>query len=218
MNAFLKIITDFYLAEIFILGLGFIGLLIAIERIKSLFFDQSIKVDQFASQVRGLVLSDQIEEAVTYCDANRHSPVAHIIKSVIERADRDEESMRKSLEISFSEVLPKLTKRLGYLAMIANVSTLIGLLGTIIGLIMSFQAVAFAEASEKSELLSQGISTAMNTTALGLTVAIPIMILYAVLHARQNAILNQCSEYSSKILDLLSSRVYRLSESKKQVA
>jgi biopolymer transport protein ExbB/TolQ len=179
-----------------------------LDRVKSLFFDLSIKTYEFISQVRSLIVSGQIEEAVTFSDANRKAPVAHIVKAIVERADRDEESIRKGMEISFSEILPKVTQRLGYLAMISNVVTLIGLLGTITGLILAFEAVANADPAKKGEMLAQGISLAMNTTALGLTVAIPVMMIYSVLHAKQNKILNECVEQSSKIMDLLSGRVY----------
>ena len=107
-------------------------------------------------------------------------------KRGLERSDRDDEGIYTGLDIALSEVIPALGKRLGYLAMIANVATLVGLLGTILGLIQSFEAVASADPANKSEMLANGISLAMNTTALGLSVAIPVMIFYAFLHARQN--------------------------------
>lgn len=208
MEGLLEMVTTSGIAGYCIVGLAVVAMALILERTKALFFDLSIKTDEFIAQVRSLIVSGQLEEAVTFSDANRKAPVAHIVKGIVERADRDEESIRKGMEISFSEILPKVTQRLGYLAMISNVVTLIGLLGTITGLIMSFEAVANADPAKKGELLAQGISLAMNTTALGLTVAIPVMIIYSVLHAKQNKILNECVEQSSKIMDLLSGRVY----------
>ncbi len=208
MENLLFMITSSGLAGYVIVAFAVAALILIIDRVKALFFDLSMKTDEFIAQVRSLVVADQIEEAITFSDANRKAPVAHVVKAIIERADRDEESIRKGMEISFSEVLPKVTQRLGYLAMISNVVTLVGLLGTISGLIMSFEAVANADPAKKGELLAQGISLAMNTTALGLSVAIPVMVVYAVLHAKQNRILNECVEQSSKIMDLLSGRVY----------
>jgi len=82
-------------------------------------------------------------------------------------------------------------------------------LGTITGLILAFQAVSFADPSQKQVVLAQGISIAMNTTALGLSVAIPIMVGYSFLHARQNRILEEVSEYSAKVVDLLTTRHYQ---------
>lgn len=208
MEGILEMVTSSGVAGYSIVIMAVVALAIIIERTKALFLDLSIKTDEFIAQVRSLIVADQIEEAITFSDANRKAPVAHIVKAIIERADRDEESIRKGMEISFSEILPKVTQRLGYLAMISNVVTLVGLLGTITGLILSFEAVANADPAKKGELLAQGISLAMNTTALGLTVAIPVMIVYSVLHAKQNKILNECVEQSSKIMDLLSGRVY----------
>ena len=218
MQKMLEIILTSGLPGYVIVGLSIVALGLVLERTKTLFFDLSLKTDEFISKIRGFIVSGQIEEAVTFSDANKKAPVAHIVKAIVERADRDEDSIRKGMEISFSEILPKVTNRLGYLAMISNVVTLIGLLGTITGLILSFEAVANADPAKKGELLAQGISLAMNTTALGLTVAIPVMMAYSVLHAKQNRILNECVEQSSKIMDLLSGRVYDNSKVKKTAA
>lgn len=218
MQGLLEMITTSGIAGYIIVIMAVVALGLVIERTKTLFFDLSLKTDEFISQVRSLIVSGQIEEAITFSDANRKAPVAHIVKAIVERADRDEDSIRKGMEISFSEMLPKVTQRLGYLAMISNVVTLIGLLGTITGLILSFEAVANADPAKKGELLAQGISLAMNTTALGLTVAIPVMMAYSVLHAKQNKILNECVEQSSKIMDLLSGRVYDSGKAEKRAA
>ena len=218
MQGILDMIITSGIAGYIIVTLGVIALGLVIERTKSLFFSLSLKTDEFISQVRSLIVSGQIEEAVTFSDANGKAPVAHIVKSILERADRDEDSIRKGMEISFSEILPKVTQRLGYLAMISNVVTLVGLLGTITGLILSFEAVAGADPAKKGELLAQGISLAMNTTALGLATAIPVMMAYSILHAKQNKILNECIEQSSKIMDLLSGRVYDDSQIRRKAA
>ena len=215
MQGTLDMILTSGIAGYCIVILAVVALGLIIERTKTLFLDLSLKTDEFISQVRSLIVSGQIEEAITFSDANRKAPVAHIVKAIVERADRDEDSIRKCMVISFSEILPKVTQRLGYLAMISNVVTLIGLLGTITGLILSFEAVASADPAKKGELLASGISLAMNTTALGLTVAIPVMMAYSVLHAKSNKILNECVEQSSKIMDLLSGRVYEKNSDKR---
>ena len=135
--------------------------------------------------------------------------MAHTIKGVLERADRDDEGINTGLDIALSEIIPNLGKRLGYLSMIANVSTLLGLLGTIIGLIMAFAAVGDADPAQKQLVLAQGISMAMYTTALGLSVAIPTMVVYSFLHSRQNHLLEEVSEHASKVVDLLTTRHYQ---------
>ncbi|NQZ01983.1 MAG: MotA/TolQ/ExbB proton channel family protein [Bdellovibrionales bacterium] len=208
MENTISMITDSGLAGFFIGAMGIAGLALIIERAKVLYFDYNIKTDDFMSQVKSLVMGDKIEDAVTYCAANDKAPLAHVVKGVLERSDRDDEGINQGLDIALAEVIPNLGKRLGYLAMIANVATLTGLLGTIHGLIMSFQAVSFADPAQKQTILAQGISMAMNTTALGLTVAIPVMMAYAFLHSRQNRLLEEISEHSSKVVDLLTTRHY----------
>lgn len=197
---------------------GIASLAIIIERVKTLYYDFNLKTESFMAQLNSLLLSDKIEESVTFCEANKDKPVAHIIKSVLERADRDEESMKKSFEISFTEVLPKVVKRLGFLAMLANVATLLGLLGTIQGLILAFQAVAHADPSQKQTLLAEGISVAMNTTAMGLSVAIPVLVVQSLLSSKKDSILTDCAENGSRVLDLLTSRVYREDSSSSKAA
>lgn len=213
MSGILKFIIDSGAAGYAIVFFAIIAIGFMIERGKALFFDYSLKSDAFMKQLNSLLLADQVEEAVTFCDANKKKPMAHIIKAVLERADRDEESMKKSFEIAFTEVMPNVTKRLGYLALLSNVTTLLGLLGTIQGIILAFDAVAFADPSQKQALLASGISVAMYTTAMGLTAAIPIMISFSVLNARKDKILTDCAENGSKVLDLLTSRIYRESDS-----
>lgn len=192
-----------------ILILGIFSLALIFERIKTLYFEYALKTDHFMSQIRSLLLADKVEEALTFCSANQKAPLAHVIKGILERSDRDEEALHHGLEISLSEVIPNLGKRLNYLSMLANVSTLMGLLGTITGLIMAFSAVSFADPSQKQIVLAQGISMAMNTTALGLSVAIPIMVIYSFLHSRQNKILEEIAEHSTKVIDLLLSKHFQ---------
>lgn len=204
-----KMIIDGGLPAYLIVAMGLIALALIIERVKVLYFEYGIKTDEFMKQVKSLVMNNQVDEAITFCSANNKSPLAHVVGGVLERSDRDEESINQGLDIALSEIIPNLGKRLGYLSMIANVATLMGLLGTITGLIMAFQAVSFADPAQKQVILAQGISMAMNTTALGLSVAIPVMIAYSFLHTRQNKILEEVSEHSAKVVDLLTTRHYQ---------
>ena len=214
MTDFFKLISDGGLPAYLIIGMGLFAVALIFERVSVLYFDYSIKIDEFMGQIKNLVMNDKIEEAITFCSANKKAPLAHVVKGVLERADRDDDGIYQGLDVSLSEVIPLLGKRLGYLAMIANVSTLLGLLGTISGLIMAFKAVSFADPSQKQVVLSQGISMAMNTTALGLSVAIPVMVSYAFLHSRQNALLEEITEYSTKVVDMLTTRHYQAFDTK----
>lgn len=98
----------------------------------------------------------------------------------------------------------KLEKRTSLLSMIGNVSTLIGLLGTITGMIKSFSAVSLANGAEKATILSTGISEAMNCTAYGLIVAIPALVMFAVLNNRTHELQDDLNQASTKVLNWLS--------------
>lgn len=114
---------------------------------------------------------------------------------------RRRDDIEKAMEESLMEVMPRLEKRTHYLASFANIATLLGLLGTIIGLIQAFQAVANANPAEKADLLSASISVAMNTTAFGLMVAIPLLLMHSVLQSKTTEITDSLEMASVKFLN-----------------
>lgn len=105
------------------------------------------------------------------------------------------------MEESLMEIMPRLETRTGYVATFANIATLLGLLGTIIGLITAFSAVASADPAQKAELLSASISVAMNTTALGLLVAIPLLLAHAFITSMTNKVVDSLEIASMKCLN-----------------
>ena len=133
------------------------------------------------------------------------APITRIISAGIQRL---EHSMRRddieyAMEEGLMEATSRLEKRTAYLATLANISTLLGLLGTIIGLIAAFSAVASADPSEKASLLSQSISVAMNTTAFGLIAAIPLLGCHAILQTKTTEIMTSMEMAGVKFLNLL---------------
>jgi biopolymer transport protein ExbB/TolQ len=108
-----------------------------------------------------------------------------------------------AMEEGLLEVLPNIERRTPYLATFANIATLLGLLGTIIGLIAAFTAVANADPAEKATLLSQSISLAMNTTAFGLMAAIPLLLIHSMLQSKTSAIVESLEIAVVKFLNLM---------------
>lgn len=176
---------------------------LAIERTRTLYFKYAMNVGDFTSKIQSLVLSRKHEEAIVMCAQLEDKPLAQAFKVILEKSDRDDETIFQAQDIAMSEVVPLYTKRLHYLSMFANVATLLGLLGTIHGLILSFQAVAQADPALKQALLANGIAVSMYTTALGLAVAIPAMVIYSLLVSRQNELLEQLTEKCSKLTEIL---------------
>jgi biopolymer transport protein ExbB len=206
MEFVMKFIVDNKIIDLCILSMGIFGLALISERVKALFIDYSLNADVFVGKLHKLIEDDKIEEAIMLCGANGKKPLAYVLKRVLERSDRDDNAIESSLDIAASEMAPKLTKNLGYLSMVSNVVTLIGLLGTVMGLIMSFKAVSFADPAQKQTLLADGISMAMHSTAMGLLVAIPVMVVYSFLHAKQGKLFAEIDQNSSKTIELLKMR------------
>lgn len=208
VEALLNFLTEYKVADICIGLVGLFGFGLIFDRFKSLFFDYALPAEPFMKQVMTLVENEKVDEAITFCAANEKKPLAFVIKRVLERADRDERSIEHSLDIAASEIAPKLVKNLGHLAMVANVVTLVGLFGTVVGLITAFKALSFADVSQKQTILAQGISIAMSATAMGLMVAIPTMVIYSFLHAKQGKLFSEVDQYAQKVIELLRERTY----------
>ena len=113
------------------------------------------------------------------------------------------------MEESMMEIIPQLEKRTPYIALGANVATLLGLLGTIVGLIQAFTAISNANPAEKADLLSASISVAMNTTAFGLLVAIPLLVAHSVVTAKAGQIVDSLEMASVKALSMISKTAKR---------
>jgi biopolymer transport protein ExbB len=124
-------------------------------------------------------------------------------------AVRRREDIEIAMEESMMEIIPTLEKRTPYVALGASVATLLGLLGTIIGLIQAFTAVANANPAEKADLLSASISVAMNTTAFGLIVAIPLLVTHSVLTAKTGEIVDSLEMASVKALNVITALAKR---------
>ncbi len=133
------------------------------------------------------------------------SAMARIIADGMNRrtSSRRRSDIEYAMEEGLLEILPNIERRTPYLATFANIATLLGLLGTIIGLIAAFTAVANADPAEKATLLSQSISLAMNTTAFGLMVAIPLLLLHSVLQSKTSSIVESLEIAVVKFLNLM---------------
>ena len=204
VQGFAKFMDDGGVFMWIILAMWVLGVIISVERVKKIFgFD--VDGTSLMSEVKKDVLTNEVQNAIQNCSTNK-SLLANVLRNGLKRANQDKEQIQDALEASMLESIPHVEKRLGYISLIANVSTLIGLLGTIYGLIQSFAAVASADAASKAELLALGISKAMNTTAFGLISAISMMVIHQILTTKAEKIIGDLEHYSVKLVDLLSTR------------
>ena len=186
-----------------------IGTAIIIERYK---FIKKSWTDGSAlwSRLEESIKANRLEDAIKECSLSE-AALPKVLSAGLEKAKsvklkaNSREELENHLEEAMLEVMPELERRTHYLPTLANVSTLLGLLGTIIGLIQSFQSLAVADPSQKAFLLAQGVSVAMNTTAFGLIVAIPIMLCYSYIQSRTIKIVDTLDAYSIKLVNLLTS-------------
>jgi len=182
-----------------------IGLAISIERFMKLCFRYDVDGPSFMNELQRYVLSNDIQGAIRVCSGSV-AALPKVLKGGLKRAGNSTEQIQNAIDASALEVIPKVELRLNYLQMIANISTLFGLLGTIQGLIQSFAAVASADPAQKAQLLTEGIAKAMNTTFLGLLAAISIMVIHTILTSKADKIINEVDEFSVKLVDLLSAK------------
>jgi biopolymer transport protein ExbB/TolQ len=189
-----------------------VGLAIALERWFYLLNQTRINRRDF-QQILPLLREQRSRELADFV-AGSSSPMSRIVSDGLARrtGSRRRADIEYAMEEGLLEVLPRIERRTGYLATFANIATLLGLLGTIIGLIAAFTAVANADPAEKASLLSQSISIAMNTTAFGLIVAIPLLLVHSVLQSKTSQIVESLEIAMVKFLNLMDLQDQQTSE------
>ena len=193
----------------FIALFGVIALAIAVERFYYIMVRSNVNADKFMAEIRKLVAGGNMERAIELCEKGKQKALPFVVLRGLKRASESEtldfRAIQNAVDEGTLEVIPKLQERTNYLSMLANVSTLTGLMGTIYGLILSFQAVSGegVPEAEKTKFLAAGISTAMNTTIFGLMVAIPSLVIYTVITNRTNKIIDEMDEHLVKLINLI---------------
>ena len=168
-----------------ILGILIASILIAIERAIYL-LKSSVNAQEFMSQLGGLIQSGNLSGAIGFC-SQADKPLSRIIGAGFAKSAEGMHRVQCAMDEAAYGELPKIEKRTGYLALMGNIATLTGLLGTILGLIKSFKGVSKEAASDKATLLAAGISEAMNCTAFGLMTGITALLAYSVLNGKTQA-------------------------------
>src|SRR5262247_2829027 len=178
-----------------ILLVAVIGLAVFLERFYTIVLRSKINGRAFIERVIQLVRAGRIDEAIKLC-AKSTAALPDMGLLILRSRSRDEGDLQNVADAAALSVMPKLTRRLQYLPMLANVATLLGLFGTIYGLREAFASVASASAAERSAKLAAGIAIALNATGFGLLVAIPLSIAHAYLVSQSEGIIEQVDEFS----------------------
>ena len=215
MEALYSIVEFFTTGGVFmipILLVFAVGLAISIERYITLTI-VTRRNRRMWNQVKPLLDQGHFDQArnMTADDDSTISQVLGMglsLQGAVYRRDEIEIAMEESM----MEIVPRLEKRTPYVALASSIATLLGLLGTIMGLIQAFTAVANANPAEKADLLSASISVAMNTTAFGLMVAIPLLVIHAILTSKTGDIIDSLEMATVKSLNIFSRKARRTAE------
>jgi len=161
-----------------------------------------VDVDKLMSLLKSQIVSGNIQGAISTCQSS-NAPVTRIIAAGLRRAGGSEHDVQQAMDEEALRELPKIEKRTGYLAMLGDLATLAGLLGTITGLIKSFAGVAGVDPSMKATMLSKGISEAMNCTAFGLGTGILGLGTYAIINGMTQGVLDGINQATVETLNLV---------------
>jgi biopolymer transport protein ExbB/TolQ len=181
-----------------------IVLTIVIERFVFQLTRYRVNSQEFFVQIKKLVLAGNIDRAIKLCEAGDY-PVLQLVKSGLTHANKGADEIDAALSETLSHLKPEAEKRIGALWSLANIATLIGLLGTVSGLIATFGAISRPDLSQadKQTLLSNGIAEAMYNTALGLGIAVFCMITHIILHTRAKSIQHDLESTMERTFNLL---------------
>jgi len=158
-----------------------IAIAMIIDRVIAIFFKYRINAEAFMRTVIKLVDNNNIDRAVKVCEDYRNAAVARVSRAGLLKANRGEMEISTAVDEELMRCTPMLEKRIASLWAVANIATLIGLLGTITGLIRSFSALASVSPEQKATFLARGISEALNNTAFGLSIAVTCMVGHLIL-------------------------------------
>ncbi len=186
-----------------ILGISILVLGVALERVVWLYGHAGVNKAELLGTLEKCLRGNDVERALKVLRGTK-APLMKVLHAGVSNYHEKKEVVQLLMDEAALGQIPRIEARTGFLVMFSNVATLLGLLGTIIGLIKSFAAVAGASAGEKATELAKGISEAMNCTAFGLIVAIPALLFYAVLKAREHQLVDDINAASVSLYNIIS--------------
>jgi biopolymer transport protein ExbB/TolQ len=177
---------------------------IVIERAAFQIRRYSVNSREFFGQVKKLVVAGNIDRAIKLCEASDY-PVLQLVKAGLTHANKGADEIDAALSEKLAELKPQIEKRIGALWSLANIATLVGLVGTVFGLITTFRAIAAPTLSQaqKQAMLSNGIAEAMYNTAFGLVIAVTCMIAHVILHTRAKGYAHDLETITERVFNLL---------------
>jgi biopolymer transport protein ExbB/TolQ len=185
---------------ILMIGVGLLGLVI--ERALYL-FQAAGNASAFMSGIQKFLKTGDFDKAIKFASSKKKMPLAKAVVEILSNRDRGTKAVQKAVDEVFLTETPKISKNIPMINILANISTMLGLMGTIFGLMMAFDAVANAPAAQRATELAKGISVAMSTTLFGLVVAVPGILAQGILSAKSDKVVEDMDEKTSKLINLI---------------
>lgn len=176
---------------------------IVIDRAKALYSSHAIDKEAFLSGLKKHIFAGDLDQAISYTASQKPTALTAIVKAGLMQVEKGDAEVQAAMDEASLREMPRIEARTPYLAMLGNVATLAGLLGTVSGLITCFAAVGKVAAEDKSRVLSAGIAEAMNCTAFGLGTGIIALVFFAILQGRTQHMLDDINETSVGVLNLV---------------
>ena len=187
-----------------ILMVSIAALALIIERVYTLWLRYRLDEEGFVKGLMHALDEQDFSGALEECARVEKNPLSRVLRAGLLKVHRSDKEIERAMEEEMLRTAPTIRKRIGYLATLGNVATLLGLLGTIFGLIQAFEGVSMADPATKQEILARGISIAMLTTAFGLIVAIPCLLSHAFLQNKSMQMIEGLEEKAFTLFNKIS--------------
>lgn len=188
------------IAGVLIAACAILLIVVGIERFIWLFVLKSYKISNLLEGMRPFIIQRNYSEALQVASQNKRAPQMEVVKAALLSVENGREAMKSAQGSELVKVIDRCEDRLPLINLIANIATLLGLLGTITGLIKTFEGLAALDASQKAKALGAGISEAMNSTAVGLSVGIFAMIVHSIYTTRAERIISSSQDAGLKVI------------------
>lgn len=213
-------LAEFYIEGGFMmfitLFVGLVGVAIAVDRAWRFYGDFSMDTKVFMKKLRALLVEDRVDDALRLCANQKKGLVPAVVKAAVERYGCDEALVKQNVEAAYLTVVPKITVRIPFLSLIANAAVLLGLVGTVWGMISMFKGLGNVDAATKQTVMASGISEALHNTFQGLFIAVICMIFHSFLSAKAAQLIEEIDHASSEALDWVTLKAFgRLHENAK---
>lgn len=180
----------------------FAGMGLVIERVWFLFLKCGTGSGPFMNGISKYLKAGEYEKALKY-SSSTYTPLAKSVTAILQSRGKGSKVVQKAVDEVYLTEAPRVSRNLFLIPIIANLATLVGLMGTIYGLMLCFDAVANVPAAQRAQALASGISMAMSSTLWGLLTAIPLLLLHSILEGKSSGILQEFDEKSSKLINLM---------------